>query len=94
MPALRRMPGGWGQCHCHSFEPSIMFNVVSTFHICSAEGDDPDGTLLGVVAGQTAGVIAEDADIDSISDIDTDINIDTGCPILLGPLCFCYFLGF
>ena len=21
-------------------------------------------------------------------------NLDTGCPILLGPLCFCYFLGF
>ena len=20
--------------------------------------------------------------------------VDTGCPILLGPLCFCYFLGF
>ena len=39
-----------------------MFNVVSTFHICSAEGNDPDGTLLGVVAGQTAGVVAADAD--------------------------------
>ena len=20
--------------------------------------------------------------------------IDTGCPIILGPLCFCHFLGF
>ena len=22
------------------------------------------------------------------------LSISTGCPILLGPLCFCYFLGF
>lgn len=39
-----------------------MFYVVSTFYICSAEGYDPDRTLLGVVAGQTAGVVAADAD--------------------------------
>ena len=29
--------------------------------------------------------------VDSVDIVDV---IYTGCPILLGPLCFCYFLGF